>query len=262
MERSSPYSHPSLAAQDPPVPGRYQDPLPASRFLQLFLGLHIACLALVILTSLPSSFGLVPLPSALGMFSMRYDYGLSMVAMVASGVLPFALCAWLWRIQRNVRALGAKAPPLILLLPAGVALFGLSAGKNIASFDLRSPSLQFALVVLPLAGYGAYAIQQLVRASAAPATWRQLALPPLLSAWLAVVGIQGLVPVALKQRFLTGRYEFLAYANYAQATFMLAMLLAECLLVALITRMARTQESTRARLALGETARQGAATAG
>ena len=41
MERSSPYSHPSLAAQAPPVPGRYQDPLPASRFLQLFLGLHI-----------------------------------------------------------------------------------------------------------------------------------------------------------------------------------------------------------------------------
>lgn len=249
MDRSSPYSQPTFAVKEDAPLGRYRDPQQVSRFLLLFLGLHIFCIALKAAAALPAWAGLETAASAVASIFMHDGYVLSMVATVIALIVPWALCAWMWRIRNNARALGCEeTPPLALLIPAALGLFSLGATTRIASFDLHTSSLWVAVAVLLFAAYGAYAIQQLFRASAAPTAWKQHKASPLLRSWLVLVGMQGLAPLALMQRYLTGRYEFLAYASYAQAVYMLATLGAEGLLMALVVRMARTQRATRARL--------------
>jgi hypothetical protein len=250
MDRPTPYSQPTLAVQEQAPLEHYRDPAPWTRFLQLFLGAHIACVLLSALITLPFHFGAGhAMPVFLLDLIEAHVRTITQATLAIGAVCYLALGAWLWRVRENVHALGCDhPPPLPLLLLAGLALPSLSVSLHITSFTPGSIILLLALTVILLAAYAAHAVQLLFQASAAPADWKRLATPPLLRAWLIAVTVQALGPLLLRQRYLTGRGEFGAYSNYAQVLFVLAMVAAEGLLLALAARMAQRQQATHAAL--------------
>lgn len=249
MDRRSPYSQPSFAVREQAPLDRYRDSLSITRFLQLFLGAHIACFVLETAQILFVRSGMGMSMFGPGTWLASYIDILAHTSMVVILCLTIALCLWMWRMRENARALGCEdVPPLALLIFGACGLLSLGTSTSVDHFDAQSVQLILSVAALLLGAYGAYTIQQFARASIAPTAWRRRAATPLLRAWLAATAVEGLVPFALMRGYLSGRSEFARYADYALAVYLAAAIVAEGLLIALAAWMGRTQQATHARL--------------